>query len=140
MGVTHTAEKTGAAADVRPALVESFDPADHVVPTGREEEWRFTPLNRLRGLHDGKADAPGAAQGKVVVEVDAAPELLVETVSRDDARLGRTGAPQDRVAAQAWVGFERATVLTVPGRTRRPRAPSTIGSTSRRLRRSRRHC
>ena len=114
MGVTHTAKKTGAAADVRPALVESFDPADHVVPTGREEQWRFTPLNRLRGLHDGTADAPGAAQGKVVVEVDAAPELVVETVGRDDARLGRTGAPQDRIAAQAWAGFERATVLTVP--------------------------
>ena len=25
--------------------------ADHVVPTGREEIWRFTPLKRLRGLH-----------------------------------------------------------------------------------------
>ena len=25
-------------------------PADYPVPTGREEEWRFTPLRRLRGL------------------------------------------------------------------------------------------
>ena len=30
----------------------SFDLADHPVPTGREEIWRFTPLKRLRGLHD----------------------------------------------------------------------------------------
>ena len=29
----------------------SFDLADHPVPTGREEVWRFTPLKRLRGLH-----------------------------------------------------------------------------------------
>ena len=29
----------------------SFDVADHAVPTGREEVWRFTPLKRLRGLH-----------------------------------------------------------------------------------------
>ena len=29
----------------------SFDPADFPVPTGREEEWRFTPLRRLRSLH-----------------------------------------------------------------------------------------
>ena len=28
---------------------QSFDPADFAVPTGREEEWRFTPLRRLRG-------------------------------------------------------------------------------------------
>ena len=30
----------------------SFDVADHPVATGREEIWRFTPLKRLRGLHD----------------------------------------------------------------------------------------
>jgi len=29
---------------------QSFDPADFGVPSGREEEWRFTPLRRLRGL------------------------------------------------------------------------------------------
>ncbi len=29
----------------------SWDVADHPVPTGREEVWRFTPLRRLRGLH-----------------------------------------------------------------------------------------
>ena len=27
---------------------QSFDPADFGVPAGREEEWRFTPLRRLR--------------------------------------------------------------------------------------------
>ena len=31
--------------------VASFDLADHPVPNGREEVWRFTPLKRLRGLH-----------------------------------------------------------------------------------------
>jgi hypothetical protein len=29
---------------------QSYDPADFPVPTGRQEEWRFTPLRRLRGL------------------------------------------------------------------------------------------
>ncbi|MGW7417255.1 Fe-S cluster assembly protein SufD, partial [Streptomyces sp. NPDC054863] len=37
----------------------SFDVADFPVPHGREEEWRFTPLARLRGLHDGTAEAGG---------------------------------------------------------------------------------
>ena len=68
----------------------SFDVADFPVPHGREEEWRFTPLERLRGLHDGTATATDAGL-KVAVE---APEgVTVETVGRDDARLGRTGAP-----------------------------------------------
>ena len=37
------------------SLVGSFDPADFVVPTGREEQWRFTPLRRTGGLVDGTA-------------------------------------------------------------------------------------
>lgn len=28
---------------------------NYLSPTGREEAWRFTPLKRLRGLHDGQA-------------------------------------------------------------------------------------
>jgi hypothetical protein len=30
-------------------LHQSYELADFGVPTGREEEWRFTPLRRLRG-------------------------------------------------------------------------------------------
>jgi Fe-S cluster assembly protein SufD len=94
----------------RASRFASFDPAAFPVPTGREEDWRFTPLDRLRGLHDGTA--PGG--GKVLVEVDAAPEVTVETVGREDPRLGTAGVPGDRVAAQAWASFETATVVTVP--------------------------
>ena len=28
---------------------------NYLIPTGREEAWRFTPLKRMRGLHDGAA-------------------------------------------------------------------------------------
>ncbi len=31
----------------------SFEVDDFEMPTGREEDWRFTPLDRLRGLLDG---------------------------------------------------------------------------------------
>ncbi|MFI0507079.1 Fe-S cluster assembly protein SufD [Streptomyces albogriseolus] len=92
----------------------SFDVADFPVPHGREEEWRFTPLERLRGLHDGTATATDAG---VKVAVEAPEGVTVETVGRDDARLGRTGAPVDRVAAQAYSAFTRASVVTVPKET-----------------------
>ncbi|MYS46255.1 Fe-S cluster assembly protein SufD [Streptomyces sp. GMY01] len=91
----------------------SFDVADFPVPHGREEEWRFTPLDRLRGLHDGTASATGG----VKVDVQAPEGVRVETVGRDDARLGRAGAPVDRVAAQAYSAFEHASVVTVPKET-----------------------
>ncbi|MFF1682552.1 Fe-S cluster assembly protein SufD [Streptomyces sp. NPDC058256] len=89
----------------------SFDVADFPVPHGREEEWRFTPLERLRGLHDGTAVATGTG---VKVDVQAPEGVTVEAVGRDDARLGRAGTPVDRVAAQAYTSFEAAGVITVP--------------------------
>ncbi|HEY0636324.1 MAG TPA: Fe-S cluster assembly protein SufD [Pseudonocardiaceae bacterium] len=95
--------------------VEAFE-----VPGGREEDWRFTPLRRLRGLHDG-----AVATAEAGVQVDAAPEVTVETVGRDDARLGDGGIPGDRVAAQAWSAFRRATVLTVPADTKAT-APTVV--------------
>jgi Fe-S cluster assembly protein SufD len=88
----------------------SYDVADFPVPAGKEEDWRFTPLRRLRGLHDGTA----TPEGKVVVEAQAAPEVTVETVGRDDERLGRAGGYTDRVAAAAYGSFRQATVVTIP--------------------------
>ena len=94
----------------------SVDLADFAVPGGREEEWRFTPLRRLRGLHK---DAP-LTQSGVTVAVEAAPELLVEKVKKTDdvERTGVTAAgaflPTDRVSARAYAAVTEATVITVP--------------------------
>ncbi|WP_329548327.1 Fe-S cluster assembly protein SufD [Streptomyces sp. NBC_01356] len=92
----------------------SFDVADFPVPHGREEEWRFTPLERLRGLHDGTAVATGDG---LKVDIEAPEGVLVETVGRDDVRLGKAGTPVDRIAAQAYSAFEKAGVVTVPKET-----------------------
>ncbi|MEU6829706.1 Fe-S cluster assembly protein SufD [Nocardia beijingensis] len=87
----------------------SFDVNAFEVPTAKDEAWRFTPLRRLRGLQDGTA----VRDGRASVEVDAADGVTVETVDRSDARLGQGGVPSDRVAAQAYSGFEQATVVSV---------------------------
>jgi Fe-S cluster assembly protein SufD len=85
----------------------SVDPADFAVPGGREEEWRFTPLRRLRGLHKDAL----LTQSGVTVEVEAAPELMVE-------KVGKSGfgafLPTDRVSARAYAAVTEATVITVP--------------------------
>ena len=96
-------------ADARVERHTSFDPADFPALTGREEDWRFTPLKRLRGLHEDPS-----ADGKVGIEVQAPEPVTVETVGRDDARLGAAGAPVDRTSALAWANFAEATVITVP--------------------------
>ncbi len=56
--------------------VGSFDLADHVVPTGREEVWRFTPLKRLRGIHN-----EASLEGRLVqIDAQPAPGVSAEAV------------------------------------------------------------
>ncbi len=98
--------------DARIERHASFDPADFPALTGREEEWRFTPLKRLRGLHENPV-----ADGKVSVAVTAPDGVGVEVVGRDDARLGTAGKPVDRTSALAFANFQQATVITVPRET-----------------------
>jgi Fe-S cluster assembly protein SufD len=86
----------------------SYDVDAFEVPSGREENWRFTPSRRLRGLHNGTATFDGTA----VIEVSGG---AGEVVGRDDPRLGEGGVPADRVAAAAWSAFTEATVVELNG-------------------------
>ncbi|RNM14249.1 Fe-S cluster assembly protein SufD [Nocardioides pocheonensis] len=89
----------------------SFDVADHAVPTGREEIWRFTPLKRLRGLHD---DAPLDGDG-VGAEADAPAGVSIELIAPDSPLRGSSGfVPSDRIAARVWAEATRAWAVTIP--------------------------
>ncbi|MCZ4499839.1 MAG: sufD [Marmoricola sp.] len=92
----------------------SFDLADHPVPTGMEEIWRFTPLKRLRGLH---ADAE-FADGGIAVKVEAADGVVVEQQPSDSLLRGISGlVPTDRVSARAWSAASDVTVVRIPTET-----------------------
>ena len=60
--LTEAAEGSRLAALNKGEQFASFDVDAFEVPGGRDEIWRFTPLRRLRGLHDGSAPATGSAQ------------------------------------------------------------------------------
>lgn len=90
-------------------LFSSFDVDAFEIPHGRDELWRFTPLKRLRGLHDGTAVANGTA----TVTVSEHDGVRIDTLRRGDERLGQGGVPADRVAAQAFSSFNAATLVTV---------------------------
>jgi Fe-S cluster assembly protein SufD len=100
---------------------QSFDLADFGVPSGREEEWRFTPLRRLRGLHTDSV----VADGKVQVVADAAMGVTVVLAQHGDPRLGTAFVPGDRVSAQAFASFTEATLLNVSDRPERD-APTWV--------------
>jgi Fe-S cluster assembly protein SufD len=93
----------------RAGRLTSYKLADFKPLTGMEEDWRFTPLKRLRGLHSEVLS--GAAPTVVVTGPE---EVIVESVGRDDRRIGTAGIPEDRVSANAWENFAGATVVTIP--------------------------
>jgi Fe-S cluster assembly protein SufD len=89
----------------------SFDPADHPVPNGREEVWRFTPIKRLRELH---ADRP-LDGSDYTVDVSADPVVETGVVACDDEAKGSSGyVPVDRVSARAWQAADKTFVVTIP--------------------------
>lgn len=90
--------------------VTSRDVADHGVPTGREEEWRFTPLARLGGLHTGDAVLPGS----IAVDAGTTGSATASWIPMSDPRVGRTFIPTDIVAARTMASLERALLITLP--------------------------
>jgi Fe-S cluster assembly protein SufD len=89
----------------------SYDPADHEVPTAREEIWRFTPLKRLRGVHD---DADLSGHG-YEIDVVADPAVTADAGSADDPAKGSSGyIPSDRVSARAWKHADGIYKVVVP--------------------------
>ncbi|MGV9767174.1 Fe-S cluster assembly protein SufD [Micromonospora tulbaghiae] len=90
--------------------LRSYDVADFPALTGLEEEWRFTPLKRLRGL---TAPAQGAT-GTVRHEYGDLPEgVTVDRIGRDDPRVGSVLTPFDRVSALAYGGADGALLVRV---------------------------
>ena len=94
------------ATDHSPTIV-SLDVNDFPVPTGREEEWRFTPLKRLGGLHEEQIPAGSALQ----VSADVNDGVTFDAqVAKSGDRRGFT----DRVSAGAWSQTEQVATLNIP--------------------------
>ena len=92
----------------------SFDPAAFPAITGREEDWRFTPLARLRGLHEDGTSDDGSA--KVTWELPEGSSS--EQVGPDDPRAAKAGAPMDLAAAYAHQKADKVTIVTVAKETK----------------------
>ncbi len=92
--------------------LRSFDVADFPALTGREEEWRFTPLKRLRGLATATAGTAGGPAPKH--EYGQLPAgVTVSTIDRSDPRVGSLLTPFDRISALAFGGAEQALLVGV---------------------------
>ena len=75
---------------------------NYLTPTGREEAWRFTPLKRLRGLHDGVAVQSDRnsliSKGSLPAGVTFTRENLEPLAASDDVIIGRVRGAAPSVA------------------------------------------
>jgi len=99
----------------RGARKTSFDVADFPVPHGREEDWRFTPVDRLTALFsDEPTDGLGSGSEAASFDVQAPDEVLISTLAAGEAPRGTALVPADRAAVVASAQTEKALHITIP--------------------------
>lgn len=86
----------------------SVNLSDFEKVSGREVNWKFTPIDQLSALLDGALDG-----SEIAVKVSEASGVTSELIDRTDDRIGRAGTPEDRAAAAAWSSFDKAHLLTL---------------------------
>ncbi|MEF2737898.1 MAG: Fe-S cluster assembly protein SufD, partial [Bifidobacterium choerinum] len=90
----------------------SFDVADFAAPTRRQDDWRFTPIDRIPEFFE-----PFAPSGETRISVgyiDGSPlddDVDVREVAIGEAPCGAVGKPSDRAAAVEWNSARSAWVV-----------------------------
>ena len=93
--------------DARPDRIASVNPDDFSVPSGREEEWRYTPLKRVANLH---VDVAASTNFKFDVEANSAiNHKLVNKLEINSNFLAT-----DRITARAFANTKDALVISIP--------------------------
>jgi Fe-S cluster assembly protein SufD len=88
----------------------SYDVADFAIPGGREEDWRFTPVDRLGALFQVEP----TDESSLTVDISAPQGVEVSEAKVGDKAFGSVLRPADRASAAAWAGAEKATLVSIP--------------------------
>jgi Fe-S cluster assembly protein SufD len=94
----------------RAERLTSFNVADFPLPTGREEEWRFTPVRGLANLFSDAATDDGSA----AFTVDAPEGYVRGTLAKEAAPRGTVLTPADRAAVVASANVDEALHVVIP--------------------------
>ncbi|HST85542.1 MAG TPA: Fe-S cluster assembly protein SufD [Kineosporiaceae bacterium] len=86
----------------------SRNPDDFAVPSGREEEWRFSPVRKLRPLFQ-----PFTSEDSFRFETELPDGVTVRAVGRDHELVGAALTPADRVSALAAANVDRVVLVTI---------------------------
>lgn len=93
---------------VRSARPKSTNPGDFAAVTGRELDWKFTPVAKLQELISGDLD--GSRFEYSATEVAG---VTLSWIPTSDARVGSAGRPEDKASANAWAAVSEVLLVSL---------------------------
>ena len=99
----------GVPIQTRNERMRSTNVADFPPVTPREEQWRYLPAARLKGL-----DADYLSEFVGDLEVKHSDGVTTAWVGSDHPAFGAAGTPEERPSAAAWGSAEQAYLITLP--------------------------
>ncbi len=106
----------------RAARPRSFEVSDFALPNGREEQWRFTPVDRLGGVFADEPTADGATDQDHAASFEVLPTagVTLGTLAPGQAPRGTVLVPEDRGAVVASANTAEALHLRIAADTELP--------------------
>ena len=97
--------------------VRSFDAADYPQPDRKQDEWRYTPIERIKEFFD--VFTPSGETSIEVTTIDGSDlsedHVKVYQTKLGEAPSGTVSKPNDRVSAVEWQSGRTATVVELTG-------------------------
>ncbi|KAB8287417.1 Fe-S cluster assembly protein SufD [Bifidobacterium ramosum] len=107
----------------------SFDVADFPQPTRKQEDWRYTPLERIEEFFD--VFKPSGETTLVISNVDGTPvdpkHVTVSQTKLGEGVSGTVSKPNDRASVVEWNSGHTATVVNLSGELAQPVLIRVIG-------------
>ena len=107
----------------------SFNPDDFPMPTRKQDDWRFTPIDRMEEFFT--VFNPSGLIKVSVTMIDGseppADQVSVSRIPMDQAPCGTVLKPSDRAAAVEWASGKQATVVNLKGTLDQPVLVRVIG-------------
>lgn len=100
----------------------SFDVDDFKMPTRKQEDWRYTPLDRIEEFFD--VFTPSGETKVTVSNIDGTPvdgaQVTESVIDRSQDPSGTVMKPNDRVSAVEWNSGDKTVVVAVSGELDQP--------------------
>lgn len=109
----NAADKGFVPVQTRSERPKSFNPADFGKPTGREVNWKYTPIDKI----DAALSAGEYAENALAYELSGHESTKVAGLAVDVAPRGEFFVPEDIASATAWQHAHEALHVKVPANT-----------------------